>query len=358
MEFPKRVMKPGRVRCGWLGLTAAAVLLLASPPARADVFWKVQSGDWSSVGNWIGGLPTSTTTANISNNGTATISTTGDACEVLLLANGGGGGSVQMTGGSLTVSSSALVGGSGTGSFTQSGGTNTISSNLYLGYNPGSSGNYILSGSGQLSTANEYVADSGTGNFTQSGGANSGTNLYLGYSAGGSGTYSLSGSGQLSAPTEYVGYSGTGVFTQFGGTNTVSGTLCLGCAPNSTGTYTLTGAGTLNADSGIYVGNGGLGQFEWLANTSTLSTPILALGSSSTLALGFDFDMGALTSGTLFNGSVIYGLSSATLEITNGATATQTGERHGGGWNLKPGNNRRQRDLQPQRFRPVVRRVL
>ncbi len=37
-----------------LGFAVAALLLLSSPPARADVTWNVPSGDWSGAGNWSG----------------------------------------------------------------------------------------------------------------------------------------------------------------------------------------------------------------------------------------------------------------------------------------------------------------
>ena len=45
--------------------------------------------------------------------------------------------------------------------------------------------------------------------------------------------------------------------------------------------------------------------------------------------MGFNFDMGALTSGTLFHGTALNGLYSATLDITNGATASQSGGQTG-----------------------------
>ena len=274
-------------------VTAAALLLLSPPPARADDTWNVQSGDWSSAGNWSGGLPTSSTNADIYNGGTATITTTGDACSSLYLGNATGSGSVQMTVGSLTVNGNAVVGYSGTGNFTQSGGTNTITSELDLGNGSGSNGTYSLSGSGRLSTSGEDVGDSGAGNFAQSGGTNAISGmLWLGYWSSGSGTYSLS-SGSLYVPwSESVGNGGTGNFTQSGGTNTISDELDLGSG--GSGTYSLSG-GSLSAGGGEDVGNGVRGT----SRNPAAPTPSPAL--------------------------------SARLLV------------------------QQQRDLQPQRFRPVVR---
>ena len=212
---------------------ATSFLLLAASPARADVTWNVQQGDWSVATNWSGGaLPTSTDNADIFNGGTATITTTGDTCSTLSLGNTAGSGAINMTSGSFTVSGSAFVGFSGTGTFTQSGGTNNVTYGnqgaVYLGYNVGSNGTYSLGSSGLLSAWSETVGNSGTGNFTQSGGTNTiSRNLYIGESAGSNGTYNLSG-GLLSVGSdaynvgETLGYNGMGAFIQSGGTNTTN----------------------------------------------------------------------------------------------------------------------------------------
>ena len=68
--------------------------------------------------------------ADIYNGGTATITTTGEACSSLYIDSATRLGSVQMSGGSLTISDSAFVGYSGVGNFTQSSGVNTISSTM------------------------------------------------------------------------------------------------------------------------------------------------------------------------------------------------------------------------------------
>ena len=159
-----------------MGIAAAALLLLASPSARADVTWTLTTtGDWSAATNWSGGaVPTSTDNADIYNGGTATITQTGEVCDNLSLGSTAGSGAINMTDGNLFVTfpGSVFVGYSGTGAFTQSGGTSS-SWHLCVGYNAGSSGIYSLSGTGQLSTVGEeYIGCSGTGTFTQSSGTN------------------------------------------------------------------------------------------------------------------------------------------------------------------------------------------
>ena len=130
---------------------AVAVLLFASPlPARAQVYWNAQSGDWSNGDNWWGywsgtgtfgpGVPTSTNYACIYNGGTATIAQSGAECGYLSVGGTAGSGFVQMTDGSLTVQANGVfVGDTGLGNFTQSGGTSTVCV-LALGENKDSSG--------------------------------------------------------------------------------------------------------------------------------------------------------------------------------------------------------------------------
>ncbi len=190
---------------------------------------------------------------------------------------GHGLGTYSLSGGSLAVLYSEIVGADGTGIFNQSGGANTITGSngpgLVVdawGY-VNSSATYNLSG-GKLLATNEYVGDSGTGTFTQSGGTNSISGcLYLGYNR--SGTYNLNGTGGLSAPNEYIGYSGTGTFNQSGGTNTIAsgGALYLGYHFIGSGTYTLSKPGLLYAQSDEIVGYGGTGTFTQSGGTNTIA---------------------------------------------------------------------------------------
>ena len=223
----------------------------------------------------------------------------------------------KLTLGALHVGSS-----SGYGIFIQTD-ESTVAGPLYLGCDSNSTGAYNLCGNGYLKAGPvERIGYYGTGVFTQSGGNNTVSFLYLAYKSGSSGTYQLDGNGILTAIYEIVGSSGKGIFTQSGGDNTVTSSLMLGLGTSSSGTYHLTGTGflTMNPGGSLQVGtNPGVGRFEWFGGT--LTTPVLTIGSNGTLAMGFDFDVGSLANGSLFHGSAP-NLSSATLEITNGTTAT------------------------------------
>jgi autotransporter-associated beta strand protein len=171
---------------------------------------------------------------------------------------------------------------------------------------------------GNLSaTLSYYINLNGGLTITNTGSVNLGTgNLYV--------NDVLSGmtDGTLNEGNLYIASIGTGTFKQNGGTNSISSELDIGCNTSGySGTYTLIG-GTLSATN-MYISKSGYGRFEWFCNG--LTTKSLTLGTYGTLAMGFDFDMGSLASGALFNGAPLTGLSSSTLEITNGATATQSG---------------------------------
>ncbi len=261
------------------GIAAAALLLMSSPPARADITWNVASGDWSSGGNWSGGaVPTVNDNADIFNGRTATITRTGEVCNNLYVGTVAGSGSIQMIGGGLSVTNSAFVGYSSTGNLTQTGGSSTIGapgqmSYLYFGYYSGANGTYNLSGSGQLTAYDEYLGYSGTGTFSQSGGVNNTTNggVILGYNSGSSGTYSLSGSAQLITEGADVGLSGKGTFIQSGGTNALFVGLGLGDNSGGYGTYNLSGGYLYVTTGDEYVGYSGSGYFTQSGGTNAVN---------------------------------------------------------------------------------------
>ena len=241
-----------------------------------------------------------------------------------LASNSGSKGTYNFSAGLLTASNETVGGFVGTGVFNQTGGTNTITNTLQLSSNSGSQGTYNLS-DGYLSAANETVGSfSGTGTINQSGGVNTvSKDLVLSSNSISTGYYILSGSGSMSASNEFIGKSSSGIFTQTGGTNNVSNKLYIGYNASSTGVYALSGSGVLSVASGgeLRVGaDSGVGRLEWFGGT--LSTPTLTLGTNGTLAVGFDFNIASLLNGTLYSGS--FNSGSGSLEITNGATASQT----------------------------------
>ncbi len=262
--------------------------------------------------------------------------------------NSGSSGTYNLSGGSASAANE-FVGWSGTGAFTQSGGTNAAGYLYLAGAAGGGNGTYSLN-AGYLTAGSVSVGFTGTGVFNQSAGTNAIAGpLILGWNGWCNGTYSLSG-GSLNANSTDVGFNGTGVFTQSGGTSKTGGTLYvgddtgssgvytqsggvsatggtlqIGYYSGSTGLYTLSGTGALSAGGGVSVGYGygGVGRLEWLSSASTLTTPSLTLSPNGTLVMGFNFDMAALASGALFNGTT-FNAASGSLEIAYGATATQT----------------------------------
>ena len=89
-----------------LGIIVSFIFMGLAPPAfAADKTWNVASGDWSSGTNWTGGEPGSGDDALVNNNGTVTISLSGEVANNLYLGqNTSTSGLVNMTAGTLTVS--------------------------------------------------------------------------------------------------------------------------------------------------------------------------------------------------------------------------------------------------------------
>jgi autotransporter-associated beta strand protein/T5SS/PEP-CTERM-associated repeat protein len=306
--------------------TAIAVLVLGSSVARADSNWKVTSGYWSTSGNWNGGVPTSSSSAYISNKGTATINASGAKCSSLYLGNNSNEkGTLLLTAGSLTASYDEYIGNNSntTGTFTQSAGSNTVSGTLYLGNNSNSTGYYTLSGTDStLSATNEYVGNNGKGYFTQSAGSNAVSNtLYVGYNSSSTGSYALSGTGTLSASYEYIGLnSNSGSFTQSGSsTNTVANTLYLGYNSSGNGSYTLSGTASLSATD-EYVGKDGKGTFTQYGGTNTVANS-LTLGTNSSGRGTYNLDGGTLSIGAALTGNskAAFNFGSGTLKVGSSA---------------------------------------
>ncbi len=265
-------------------------MVLATASQAADYSWQTASGDWSAASNWGGTLPTNNSLAYIVNGGTAALTQSGGAYELLLLGSASGSGNIQMTTGSLS-GQNQIVGDSGTGSFSQSGGTNSVNNDMSIG-GPvaGGFGLYTLSGSGLLSVS---------------------ITLTLGDGPGTSGTFNLSGSGRLSARDEDVGNLGAGTFTQSGGTNSCT-FLGLSGGLGSAGTYNLNG-GLLTISS--LFASGGSAAFNL---------------NGGTLQAGASFSTGLpMTLGTSGGG--------ATIDTTS-FSLTQSGSLSGPGGLTKVGS--------------------
>ena len=239
-----------------------------------------------------------------------------------------------------------FIGHHGAGEFQHTAGTCTVHDTLTVQGN----GLYDMDG-GDLTADVEKIGAAGIGTFDQSGGVNTTRKLYIGNFQAQAGTftapfiegrYLLTG-GELhvtGSDCAYVGSQGAGVFehNQTGGALAevnVDYTLYVGKEAGSDGTYKMI-KGDLNVDPGdvnvgeIRVGaDNGLGRFYWKnssAEGAKITTPTFRLGPRGTIAMGYDFDVADLASGALFETSTtVEGLDQGTLEVTDGATASQTG---------------------------------
>jgi len=241
-------------------------------------------------------VPSSTDTAYIINGGTATITQSGEVCNVLYLGdpNSAKTGTIQMSGGNLTANGGfEYVGNIGSGIFAQTGGTNNVGNGpLHLGNNAGYGGTYNLSNG--LFDGGCEVGRYGSGTFTQTGGTNESWEVDIGLWAGSSGTYNLSGSGLLqtnAATNLYVGYQGAGSFNQSGGTVSLpsfgGGTLYVGFGTFAKCTYNLSG-GSLYGPA-EYIRFGSFTQSGGTNTTTSLTvsgTYTLTGGSLSSYAIG------------------------------------------------------------------------
>lgn len=187
----------------------------------------------------------------------------------------------------------------------------------------------------------------------QAGGTAYVTDLVLAQGIG-SGEYELQ-AGTLNAATISAGY-GDSTYVQTGGTlnittldvsafdeftlsgGTINATTISGSFVQTGGTiatdyfnlaemfvspgYRLSGTGQLDVDIEMSISNGG--HFFWADDTYTTVDieSLVVEGLGGALAIGFDFSVGSLMSGTLTGGTV--DLTDGILAVTDGATATQS----------------------------------
>ncbi len=201
-------------------------------------------------------------------------------CDTLVLGEEGGvtssEGAYTLSGSSvLDVTNGVTVGDYGEGSFTQTGASHTVGTDLCIGHMPGSDGEYSLGSGGTLTVHGDMdVGYVGTGRFTQTSGTTTVDGAlgigpaYTGSPpdvTSGEGTLTLAG-GILDTGGTMVGGFGTGTVTQTGGDHDVHGVLTLGSgsntnpdAPLGDGTYDLSGTGELTVDAAAMVGKYGTG---------------------------------------------------------------------------------------------------
>lgn len=276
-----------------LALAASLAVIAGLMPAAdgaATTTWQyapATPGDWFAAANWTAGLPDASSSAYVQNGGTVQIGAGQAVAGTMFLGNGGGAGTLEQTGGSLTLGQSILLGtGAGSlGTYTLSGSGQVTTPYIYITDNSGRTGRFIqtggvcnagtvsfgsngvglasydLSGTGQLNAGALRIGSSGATGFTQTGGTCQVSGELDVYSF-----YNLSGTGALTSKLAYVT---AGLFTLSAGTHTVTDTLHLATSGARTGTYQVTGTGQLTAAT-VEMGAGGAGVFQQAGGASTV----------------------------------------------------------------------------------------
>ncbi len=253
---------------------------------------------------------------------------------------GAGSGTLVLNGGSFSLGGTSLsvtdlkVGDGASAGYTQSDKSFSVSGNLTVGSGSGNgNGRYRLSGDGTLQVGNRIrVGETGgTGRFEwyRAGGLTAG-----GFVLGPGGTLAmgadfdadaLAGSGGIVSGLDGATLEVTNHATATQDAGLVRAkTIQLG-GTDGGGTYRLAATGELEITSGgsLAVGGASAGRFDWY-RSGGLSAPLVRISPAGTLAMGFDFDAPSLASGSLFGGTLA-GIENATLLVTQGAVASQSG---------------------------------
>ncbi|MDZ4781290.1 MAG: hypothetical protein SGJ19_13630 [Planctomycetia bacterium] len=225
---------------GLLSATASSAV------SAADITWNGGAGNWSTAGNWSGGVPVAGDTAIISANGNPQITSNVGELSMIQVGGAEGAASVTMTGGNLI---SRGLGGAGV----------PINGSMNLGPAAGGKGTFNMQG-GTLQFGEDNAPgtnDGGDHGWAYIGG--SGGNIFGGGGTG-TGEFNLSGGEVTFVQRIMLGYRGSGVLNQTGGTliakgnNAYNDAIGLGDQNGSTGVYNLSG-GTAEFTGAFRVGN-------------------------------------------------------------------------------------------------------
>ena len=213
-------------------------------------------------------------------------------------------GTYNLSGGTLNVSKSEIIGDSGTGTFTQTDGTNSVigsSNNLVLGNSNGGSGTYTASGTAVLTVggnANVGLAATGAGIFNVQGSASVNIDGALNIGAGdqvnlSGGTLRMTGYSRNTSATP-------GIFNFTGGTLILSGDRFVNSDPTIADIY---GSFTTSISNGRNLKVGGL---------ATVGSGTVTVSNAT-----FDASSGLIVGAT--------GHISGLFNLTNGASASDFG---------------------------------
>ena len=186
------------------------------------------------------------------------------ATDAYLGVNAGGVGTATVSGGVWTTTDSLMVGLGGTGTLNVTGGS-VVTTDGLIGGDAGSHGTATVS-DGTLAITNSLFIGrnaGSTGILNVTGGSVTNSDGALGYNAGSFGTATVSSGTWATSGNLAVGVSGTGILNLNGGLLSVGGTL----SPGTYGTINLNSGGTLQIGNG---GTDGVLDLATLANNGTL----------------------------------------------------------------------------------------
>ena len=232
----------------------------------------------------------------------------------------GGVGSVQQSGGTVTVDGLALVGNGGTGTYSLSSGTATFEGPLDVGEEAGSHGTFTQTGGSVTVADTATIGDSGTGTYNIS-----------------AGTAQFNGGITIGA---------AGTLNQTGGTVTIGSGDSLDLTAAG-GNYNLNG-GTLQVSSGTIVGSPGNGRLNFGGGTLQItSTGTFTDSADGTLSVNSTIDAsnGGVTTATFSGnlsgsgGLVLDGSAGTTFQLTGNNTYTGATEIENGTLIIDPNSS-------------------
>jgi autotransporter-associated beta strand protein len=196
--------------------------------------------------------------------------------------NPGGNATLTITNGSITTGFFGTGVNGGGGTVNMSGGTVTVTSFASIARAAGSTGTLILSG-GTINDANDFnVGDFGAATATQTGGQLNSGNLILGWNEPSSGVMTQNGAAAAIAATGafWVGYRGRGEFTQIDGSITVNSFTSLARAQGSYGKMTKSG-GSITVTGDFNVADYGVADM-------TMSGGTISTAGGTGFVIGFN----------------------------------------------------------------------